>query len=106
MKIENIAVDCSAIEVLAVSTGQSVATLATAFVEGCFSGSYRFDDLKSGKLDKKQSDQKSKGIVLRSLAGPFPSFYDWSRHENSTHGRLLRHPSIAGANNVQRSCRL
>ncbi len=63
MKIENIAVDCSAIEVLAVSTGQSVATLATAFVEGCFSGSYRFDDLKSGKLDKKQSDQKSKGIV-------------------------------------------
>jgi leucyl aminopeptidase len=74
MKIKNIAVDCSGIEAYTVSTGQSVATLATAFVEGCFTGSYRFDSLKSGKLDKKKSDQKSKGIVelqFRVDAGAF-----------------------------------
>ena len=63
MKIETIAVDCSGIDVLAVATGQSVATLAAAFVEGCYSGSYRFDRLKSGKLDKKESGETSKGIV-------------------------------------------
>ena len=63
MKIEKVAVDCSGIEALAASTGQGVATLAAAFVEGCFTGSYRFDRLKSGKLDKKGSGGKSKGIA-------------------------------------------
>jgi leucyl aminopeptidase len=62
MKIGKVALDCSGIAAFADSTRQSVATLVTAFVEGCFAGSYRFDDLKSGKLDKKSSDQKSKGI--------------------------------------------
>lgn len=55
MKIGKIAVDCSGIEALAAVTGQSVSTLAAAFVEGCFAGSYRFDRLKSGKLDKKEA---------------------------------------------------
>lgn len=62
MKIGKIAVDCSGIAALAAVTGQSVSTLAAAFVEGCFAGSYRFDRLKSGKLDKKEAGEKSKGI--------------------------------------------
>ena len=72
MKIEHIALDCSGIETLAVTTGQSVATLAAAFVEGCYGGSYRFDRLKSGKLDTKGSGEKSKGItelLLRADVG-------------------------------------
>ncbi|NTV06389.1 MAG: leucyl aminopeptidase [Chlorobiaceae bacterium] len=74
MKLENVAVDCSGIENFAVSTGQNVAILAAAFVEGCFGGSYKFDRLKSGKLDKKKSSSKSKGIselLLRVNAGAF-----------------------------------
>ena len=63
MKLENVGVDFSGVEAHADSTGQSVATLATAFVEGFYTGSYRFDTLKSGKLDKKKFDEKSKGIV-------------------------------------------
>jgi len=63
MKIESIAVDFSGIEAIAVTTGQSVAMLAAAFVEGCYGGSYRFDRLKSGKLNKKESGESSKGIT-------------------------------------------
>jgi leucyl aminopeptidase len=63
MKIDTVAVDFSDIEAFAVSTGQSVATLAATFIEGCFAGSYRFDRLKSGKLDKKSSGEQSKGIT-------------------------------------------
>jgi leucyl aminopeptidase len=67
LKIEKVAVDFSDIEALAVSTGQNVATLAATFVEGCFTGSYRFERLKSGKLDKKSSGEKPKGITLLQL---------------------------------------
>jgi leucyl aminopeptidase len=63
MKLEQVAVDCFGIEALAAQTGQTTATLAAALVEGCSVGSYRFDRLKSGKLDKKKSDGKSKGIA-------------------------------------------
>ncbi|TLU84826.1 MAG: leucyl aminopeptidase [Chlorobium sp.] len=63
LNIEKVAVDCSGIEAISVSTGQSVSTLVAALVEGCFTGSYRFDCLKSGKLDKKSSADKSKGIA-------------------------------------------
>jgi leucyl aminopeptidase len=74
MKIEKVAVDFSGIETFAVSTGQSVVTLAAAFVESCYAGSYRFDRLKSSKLDKKKSGEQSKGIVeliLRVDSGAF-----------------------------------
>ena len=63
MKLEKVAVDCSSFETLAVSTGQSVATLAAALVEGCAVGSYRFNRLKSGKLDKKKSAGKPEEIA-------------------------------------------
>ena len=73
MKLENVAVDCSGIEVLAASTGQSVATLAAALVEGCSAGAYRFDRLKSGKLDKKKSAEKKPKeiaeLLVRAEAG-------------------------------------
>ncbi|MEI7934453.1 MAG: leucyl aminopeptidase [Chlorobiaceae bacterium] len=62
LKVEKVAVDCSCLEALAAATGKSVATLVAALVEGCFTGSYRFDFLKSGKLDKKSGGEKSKGI--------------------------------------------
>jgi len=62
MKLETVAVDCSGIETLAAAASQSIAALAATIVEGCFVGSYRFDRLKSGKLDKKKSAQKSKEI--------------------------------------------
>ena len=74
LKCEKIAVDCSGIEIIAEATGLSVETLIAAFVEGFFVGSYRFDRLKSGKLDKKSSDEKYKEVKeLRLLvnAGVF-----------------------------------
>ncbi len=72
MKLDKVAVDCSGIEALALSSGQSVAALAAALVEGFAVGSYRFDCLKSGKLDKKKSAGKSKeiaGLILRVEGG-------------------------------------
>jgi leucyl aminopeptidase len=63
LKIEKVAVDCSCIEARSSVTGQSVVTLAATLVEGCFYGSYRFDRLKSGKLDKKNSGEKLKKIA-------------------------------------------
>ena len=63
LKLGKIAVDFSGIKSLSVATGQSVATLAATLVEGCAVGSYRFDRLKSGKLDKKKSTPKSKEIA-------------------------------------------
>ena len=63
MKIDKIAVDCSCIANLAAVTLKSVSSLASIFVEGCFAGSYRFERLKSGKLDKKKSKEKSKEIA-------------------------------------------
>ncbi|NMW21009.1 MAG: leucyl aminopeptidase [Chlorobiaceae bacterium] len=73
MKLEKIAVDCSGIETVAASAGQSVATLAAALVEGCGAGAYRFDRLKSGKLDKKNSTEKKpkkiEELLIRADAG-------------------------------------
>ncbi len=43
MKLEKVAVDCSGIQAIAASAGQSVAALAATLVEGCSVGSYRFD---------------------------------------------------------------
>ncbi len=67
LKTEKVLVDCSGLAVLAAATGQAVATLVAALVEGCFAGSYRFDRLKSGKLDKK----KNSGEKSRELAELF-----------------------------------
>ena len=74
MKLEKVAVDCSGIQAIAASTGQSVATLAAALVEGCSVGSYRFDRLKSGKLDKKKTAGKSKEIAELSLRADATDF--------------------------------
>ncbi|MEI6847455.1 MAG: leucyl aminopeptidase [Chlorobiaceae bacterium] len=63
MKIEKFTIDFSCVEEFAAVAGQSVSTLVYNFVTGCFAGSYRFDRLKSGKLDKKESKGKSKGLV-------------------------------------------
>ncbi len=63
MKVRNIAIDCSTIEADAVSAKESVAGLAAAIAEGCMAGSYRFDRLKSGKLDKKKSPKKSQELA-------------------------------------------
>ena len=74
MKLEKVGVDFSGISAFAAATGQSVAMLAATLVEGCSAGSYRFDRLKSGKLDKKKSAGKSKEIaelILRADAGVF-----------------------------------
>lgn len=63
LKIEKIAIDCSLIAQLAASTEQTVSGLAASLVIGCFAGNYRFDQLKSGKLDKKKSPKKPKAIT-------------------------------------------
>jgi leucyl aminopeptidase len=63
LKIEKFAVDFSSIESVAAATGQSVATLADTFVTGSYAGSYRFEGLKSNKLDKKKSSGKPKEIA-------------------------------------------
>ncbi|NTW69139.1 MAG: leucyl aminopeptidase [Chlorobiaceae bacterium] len=68
LKVAKLAVDFSSIDRLAAESAQSVETLADTFVAGLFAGSYRFDRLKSGKLDKKKPSEKKtelSGIVLR-----------------------------------------
>ena len=70
LKSEKVAVDCSGVEALASAMGQSVATLAATLVEGCYFGSYRFDRLKSDKLDKKNQAGKSKKIAELILVVP------------------------------------
>ncbi|MEI8032563.1 MAG: leucyl aminopeptidase [Chlorobiaceae bacterium] len=63
LKVQNIAIDCSSIEAAASSSKESVEAVARAIVEGCMAGAYRFDRLKSGKLDKKKSSGKPKEIA-------------------------------------------
>jgi len=63
LKIAKFAVDFSDVSQLAVQTGESVETLADTFVSGLFAGSYHFDRLKSGKLDKKGAPEKRKEIA-------------------------------------------
>ncbi|MEI6638539.1 MAG: leucyl aminopeptidase [Chlorobium sp.] len=70
LKSEKVAVDCSGVEALASAMGQSVATLAATLVEGSVFGSYRFDRLKSDKLDKKNQDAKSKKIAELVIVVP------------------------------------
>ncbi len=70
LKSEKVGVDCSGIKTLVTIMGQSVTTLAAAFVEGYFAGSYRFERLKSGKLDKKSTDEKLKKIDKLYLSVP------------------------------------
>jgi leucyl aminopeptidase len=68
LKIETLAVDLSDTQRAADASGQSRAALVESFVAGCLTGTYRFDRLKSGKLDKKKSSGKLKEIsslVLR-----------------------------------------
>ncbi len=63
LKSEKVVVDCSGVEVYASAMGQSVAKIIATLVEGCYFGSYRFERLKSDKLDKKGVDNKSKKIA-------------------------------------------
>ena len=63
LKSEKVAVDCSSVELFAAAMDQSIATLAAVLVEGCYFGSYRFDRLKSDKLDKKNQSGKTKKIA-------------------------------------------
>jgi leucyl aminopeptidase len=62
LKVERLAADFSRIPVLSEATGQDISSLTSTFVQGCYTGSYRFDRLKSGKLDKKKSERKVKEI--------------------------------------------
>ena len=87
LKIDKVAVDCSGIEVLAADIGQPVATLVAAFVEGCFTGSYRFDLLKSGKLDKKSSGEKLKEIAELLLIVE-PGVYE-KAEEGAAEGKII-----------------
>ncbi|NTV08370.1 MAG: cytosol aminopeptidase, partial [Chlorobium limicola] len=70
MKIESVAVDFSGVKGFASSAKSSVASICSAFIEGCYTGSYRFDRLKSDKLKKKKDESdKTKEIselVLRA----------------------------------------
>jgi len=74
LKSEKVAVDCSGFEVLASAMGQSVATVAATLVEGCLFGSYRFDRLKSDKLEKKNRAGKSKKIAELFVVVPSEVF--------------------------------
>ncbi len=74
LKCKKVAVDCSGFEALASAMGQSVATLAATLVEGCYFGSYRFDRLKSDKLDKKNQAGKSKKIAELFVVVPSEVF--------------------------------
>ncbi|NTV92391.1 MAG: leucyl aminopeptidase [Chlorobiaceae bacterium] len=79
MNLERIAVDCSRFGTIADESKKRVGKLAEIFVEGSLSGSYKFDRLKSGKLDKKKEDKKVKGIselILRFDASVFADAQD------------------------------
>ncbi|NTV01200.1 MAG: leucyl aminopeptidase [Chlorobiaceae bacterium] len=67
-----VALDCAGIGEWAKHAKRTPEYLAGVIVEGVVSGSYRFDRLKSGKLDKekdKQGDGKPKTVEALVLAG-------------------------------------
>lgn len=69
MKTGSVVIDMSGIKGFAASSKSSATSVCTAFVEGCFAGSYRFDRLKSGKLKKKAEDDnpgKIAEMIFRS----------------------------------------
>lgn len=65
LRLEGVAVDFSALKSFAASAKCPAQDLVAAFVEGCFSGSYRFERLKSGKLEKKKDDRRKKKDLAR-----------------------------------------
>lgn len=65
-----LALDCSPIDDWAKQSKQKPEELAAILVEGVLSGAYRFDRLKSGKLDKEEKkEDKPKNIEELVLAG-------------------------------------
>ncbi|NTW56735.1 MAG: leucyl aminopeptidase [Chlorobiaceae bacterium] len=66
MQVARLCVDFVQIAVIAESFGYAPLQLSSLFLQGCLAGSYRFDRLKSGKLDKadkKKSSKKTKEIA-------------------------------------------
>lgn len=80
MKLGTMAVDFSSVRSFAASAKCSVQALGAAFVEGCFSGSYRFERLKSGKLKKKKDEGGKKkeisGLMLRTESAQLASLQE------------------------------
>jgi leucyl aminopeptidase len=65
-----LAFDCSPIDEWSKQSKQKPEALASILVEGALYGAYRFDRLKSGKLDKEEKDSdKPKAIEELMLAG-------------------------------------
>ncbi|TNJ39379.1 leucyl aminopeptidase [Chlorobaculum thiosulfatiphilum] len=65
-----LAIDCSPVDEWSKQSGHKQEELAAILVEGVLYGSYRFDRLKSGKLDKEEKKAgKLKGIDELVLAG-------------------------------------
>lgn len=63
--VKSLVLDCSAIGSWAHTTGESTGILAELLVDSVLYGSYRFDRLKSGKLDKKK--EKEAKVQLEEL---------------------------------------
>jgi leucyl aminopeptidase len=70
MHLGVLALDCSPIDDWSKQTKQKPEIIASLLVESVFYGAYRFERLKSGKLDKEKSDKdKPKNIDELILAG-------------------------------------
>ncbi len=72
LEVGTVVFDCSAIPSWAKAVGEKAAFLAEVFTEAFIAGSYVFDRLKSGKLDKekkKEKDAVSVELKLRVNAG-------------------------------------
>ena len=80
MLLGTLAVDFSAARSFASSAKCTVQALGAAFVEGFFSGSYRFERLKSGKLKKKKEERKTgkeiAELMLRTEQAQLASLQD------------------------------
>jgi leucyl aminopeptidase len=60
LQIGKLGADFSDLASLAAASGHSPLQIASVFVQGCLSGSYRFECLKSGKLEKNDTKKPSK----------------------------------------------
>ena len=67
LKVQNLVLDCSSIAAWARNTGESIGSLSELLVDAILYGSYSFDQLKSGKPEKKRGKGKEEKIRLKEL---------------------------------------
>ncbi len=67
LKVKKLVLDCSSISAWSATSGEPTSMLAEYLVDAAKNASYRFDRLKSGKLDKGKDSGKDGKVLLKEL---------------------------------------